>query len=70
MSWNHLRVVAPRMVRTTSSCTPGKSARVMTARTPGSASAFEVSMPRMCACACGLRFSRPNSVPGSCVSAP
>ena len=37
----------------------GKSVFVTTARTPGSASAFEVSMPRMLACACGLRRMRP-----------
>ena len=33
----------------------GKSAAVTTASTPGSASAREVSMRRMRACACGLR---------------
>ncbi len=37
----------------------GKSAAVMTALTPGSASALEASMLLMMAWACGLRLTRP-----------
>src|SRR5438132_11481594 len=47
-----------------------KSARVITALTPGSASALEVSMDRMRACGCGLRSTRPMSWPGRLKSAP
>jgi hypothetical protein len=38
---------------------------VMTALTPGSASAFDASMRRMRACGCGLRSTRAQSMPGS-----
>ena len=38
--------------------------------TPGSARAADVSMERMRACACGLRRTRPTSMPGSEMSAP
>ncbi len=47
-----------------------KSSRVMTAFTPGSASALEVSIEMMRACACGLRRTRPMSWPGRLKSAP
>src|SRR5262249_49834944 len=47
-----------------------KSSRVMTAFTPGSASAFDVSIFTMRACACGLRNTRPTSWPGRLKSAP
>ena len=42
-----------------------KSSAVTTASTPGSASAALASMPRMRACACGLRSTRPQTMPGS-----
>src|SRR6266849_2101212 len=47
-----------------------KSARVITALTPGSASALEVSIDTMRACGCGLRSTRPMSWPGRLKSAP
>ena len=47
-----------------------KSSRVMTAFTPGSASAFEVSIRTMRAWGCGLRSTRPMSWPGRLKSAP
>ena len=47
-----------------------KSAEVITAFTPGSASAFEVSIDLMRACACGLRSTLPISMFGTCMSAP
>src|SRR5713101_5375161 len=53
-----------------SGVTSGKSARVMTALTPGSAAAFAVSMPTMRACAWGLRLILPHSMPGITMSAP
>ena len=45
------------------------SRAVTTAFTPGSASALEVSMPMMRACACGLRRTLPQIMPGMVVSA-
>jgi len=42
---------------------------VTTAFTPGSASAFEVSMERIRACACGLRSILPQIMPGMVLSA-
>src|SRR6185295_15108652 len=42
----------------------------MTALTPGSASAFQVSIETMRACGCGLRSTRPMSWPGRLKSAP
>src|SRR5881409_2914973 len=47
-----------------------KSSRVITAFTPGSASALEVSIETMRACGCGLRSTRPMSWPGRLKSAP
>src|SRR5256886_5193675 len=47
-----------------------KSSRVMTAFTPGRASAFDVSMATMRAWGCGLRSTRPMSWPGRLKSAP
>src|SRR6266850_137027 len=44
--------------------TRGRSAPVMTAYTPGTALARVVSIPRMRACACGLRSSLPNAMRG------
>jgi hypothetical protein len=41
----------------------GKSSRVTTALTPGSASAREVSIDTMRACGWGLRSTRPMSWP-------
>src|SRR3546814_2813021 len=41
-----------------------KSFAVTTAFTPGSASAFEVSMPRITACGCGLRSTLAQIIPG------
>ncbi len=55
---------------TSSEARSGKSAPVTTAFTPGSASAFLVSMPRMRAWACGLRLMRPQIMPGMTKSAP
>src|SRR5581483_15506 len=48
----------------------GKSAPVITALTPGSAAAFDVSIDLMRACACGERMTLPYSVPGNVWSAP
>jgi hypothetical protein len=48
--------------------TLGASLYVMTARTPGSASALLVSMFTSRACACGLRRMRPTSMFGSSMS--
>ena len=48
----------------------GKSAAVTTAFTPGSAFAFEVSIERIFACACGERRIFPVRVPGMVRSAP
>ena len=48
----------------------GKSAPVITALTPAIASALEVSMDRIRACACGLRRNFACSMPGSDRSAP
>ena len=42
---------------------------VITALTPGSASAFEVSIDLMRAWACGLRSTLPQIMPGMLVSA-
>src|SRR2546426_12004621 len=47
-----------------------KSSRVITALTPGSASALEMSIDTMRACGCGLRSTRPMSWPGRLKSAP
>src|SRR5262249_21747388 len=47
-----------------------KSSRVMTAFTPGRASALEVSIDTMRAWGCGLRSTRPISWPGRLKSAP
>ncbi len=47
------------------SCCPGTSVCVSTACTPGSASAAEMSMERIRACACGLRSVAPCSIPGT-----
>ena len=46
-----------------------KSFAVTTAFTPGSASALEVSMPRIRAWACGLRSTLPQIMPGMVLSA-
>jgi hypothetical protein len=43
---------------------------VTTALTPGNASASDVSIETMRACACGLRSTAPWSMPGSEKSAP
>src|SRR6266849_1212272 len=45
------------------------SRAVTTAFTPGSASAFEVSIDLMRACGCGLRLTLPQIMPGMLVSA-
>ena len=45
------------------------SRAVTTALTPGSASAFEVSIDLMRACGCGLRSTLPQIMPGMLVSA-
>ena len=45
------------------------SLEVMTALTPGKASAFEVSIDFMRAWACGLRSTLPQIMPGMLVSA-
>ena len=45
------------------------SRAVTTAFTPGSASAFEVSIDLMRACGCGLRSTLPQIMPGMVVSA-
>ena len=45
------------------------SRAVTTALTPGNASAFEVSIDLMRACACGLRLTLPQIMPGMVVSA-
>ena len=48
----------------------GKSLPVTTALTPGRAAAFSVLIDRILAWACGLRSTRPISIPGKCKSAP
>src|SRR6185436_9243609 len=48
----------------------GRSLPVMTAFTPGRASAAEVSIDLIRACACGLRSTLPCSIPGRLMSAP
>ena len=48
----------------------GKSFAVTTALTPGSFSAFEVSIDLIRACACGERRMRPYSMPAIFMSAP
>ena len=48
----------------------GISLAVITACTPGSATAALVSIARIIACACGLRSIRPCSIPESLKSAP
>src|SRR5712672_1934786 len=50
--------------------TSGKSARVTTAFTPGSASALATSIDMIRACAYGLRLILPHSMPGIFMSAP
>jgi len=70
-----LRVMCQKFCATRSGPTysnfcSGKSAAVTTALTPGSAAAFEVSIERMRACACGERRMRPVSMPGMAKSAP
>ena len=45
------------------------SLEVITAFTPGSFSAFEVSIDLMRACGCGLRRTLPQIMPGIVVSA-
>src|SRR6516225_4301022 len=46
------------------------SAAVTIALTPGSASAFDASIERIRACACGERITLPHSMPGIAMSAP
>ena len=65
-----LRVICAKLSWTRSGPTytdgwSGRSADVMTAFTPGRASAWEVSMDRMRAWAWGLRRIPPTSIPGS-----
>jgi hypothetical protein len=48
----------------------GKSARVVTAFTPGSAIALSVLRETIRAWACGLRLILPHSMPGIVMSAP
>src|SRR5215470_3997909 len=55
---------------TTPDLSVGKSALVMTAFTPGRASAADASIDLMRACACGLRRTLPCSMPGKLISAP
>jgi hypothetical protein len=43
----------------------GRSLAVITAWTPGVASAARVSIETMRACACGLRKTTPCSIPGT-----
>jgi hypothetical protein len=45
-----------------------RSAPVITASTPGAASAADVSMPRISACACGERSTTPWAWPGTSTS--
>ena len=70
-----LRVMCQKFCATRSGPTysnfcSGKSAPVITALTPGSAAAFEVSIERMRAWACGERRMRPISMPGIARSEP
>ena len=48
----------------------GKSARVVTALTPGSAIALSVLIETIRAWACGLRLILPHNMPGIFMSAP
>src|SRR4030095_15833893 len=70
-----LRVMCQKLTATRSGPTysnfwSGRSLEVITALTPFSFSAFEVSMERMRACACGERRILPHSMPGRGKSAP
>jgi len=70
-----LRVMCQKFCATRSGPTysnfcSGKSADVTTALTPGSAAAFEMSIERMRAWACGERRTRPTSIPGIAMSEP
>ena len=62
-----LRVMSPSAVPALIS---GKSSRVITALTPGSFSAAEMSIDLMIACGCGERRILPTSMPGRNMSAP
>jgi len=42
--------------------------KVTTVRTPGNRAAFDASMPSSRACGCGLRSTRPCSIPGRLTS--
>ena len=66
----HSMGIGPRIVGMTRCSMCGKSAAVSTACTPGIASAFEVSMLLIRACAWGLRFTRAYSVPTGRASTP
>src|SRR6516225_2394275 len=70
-----LRVMCQRFCATRSGPTysnfwSGKSAEVTTALTPGNASAFDASIERIRAWACGERMTLPWSVPAVAKSAP
>ena len=62
-----LRVMSPSALPALIS---GKSSRQITALTPGSFSAAEMSIDLMIACACGLRRIFPTSMPGRYMSEP
>src|ERR1044071_1341833 len=64
------KLTATRSGPTYSNLWSGRSFPVMTALTPGSAAAFDVSIERMRACACGERRMRPTSMPGIVKSEP
>src|SRR6185437_11080055 len=64
------KFIGPSPTNASSEAMFGKSAAVITAFTPGSASAFFVLIDLIRAWACGLRLTLPHSMPGITVSAP
>ncbi len=64
------KFIGPSPTNASSDAIGGKSSQVTMALTPGNAFAFSVSIERMRACACGLRFTLPHNMPGITMSAP
>src|SRR5215831_17703168 len=64
------KFIGPSPTKASSDGIGGKSSQVTTALTPGNARAFSVLIDMMRACACGLRLTLPQSIPGMTMSAP
>src|SRR6266849_5231572 len=64
------KFIGPSPTNASSDGISAKPADVTTALTPGNASALSVLIDTMRACACGLRFTLPHSMPGIVMSAP